>query len=484
MASSSLFSALPPEVVGRIISQVDPITLIALSETSTWLRDLIRPTRHDYVRRLLALELLPEHGGIVPLFRARDNKITPPPGTTVWRNNKYACCGCMQLLPHMMFDNHAILRLRYRKPPPGSVEAEKCLVTDWEPLEPSARWRRIQSQADRERQEQRKWRIQYHRAVTGPFIPDTANPFGRPDYRLADAVAEEAEKYLCGTSRQKRRCLDCKRQPGRPPLRNGSNATFPVDAVPLAISRQLYFVDKCSYFFPGLFESVPLDMTPKLIRVVHRPNAKDFPITLRTARCPSCGSWQEQGAFRCWDTYDARLGRDTLCNHCEARKDPASHAKILSQGVVEMIEDALEFVVGNLIFGWERVEADFNRPDVPGEPPLLAPYQSVREEILGGLNWIVKDGRKCEIVFKEFDLPHLRRRMQRYKDFIYNELDRSIRAEIMQSWHRLWVEEYDLLESRYRWLKRCITWVEDHPNLVLDYIFEQDPHLVWPVPRP
>ncbi|GAB1315335.1 hypothetical protein MFIFM68171_05545 [Madurella fahalii] len=484
MAPFNPFSTLPPEIFGCIIVQLDPITLIALSETTAWLRDLIKPTRHDYVRRLLALELLPEHGGIVPLFRARDNKITPPPGTIVWTNNKYACCGCMRLLPHKMFDNHAILRLRYRKPPPGSVEAEKGLVTDWEPLEPSTRWRRIQSQVDRERKEQEKWRMQYHRAVTGTFIPNTAHPFGRLDYGPADAAAEEAEKYLCGTSRQKRRCLDCKRRTGSLPLRHGSNETSSAGAIPLVVSRQLYFVDKCAYFFPGLFESVPRDKTPKLIRVVHRPNAKDFPITLRVARCPSCSSWQEQGAFRCWNTYDARLDCGVLCNHCEARRNPASLAKTLSESVIAMLKDALEFVVGNLIFGWGRLDADFNRPYVPGGPPLLKAYRHVGEEILGGLKWIVKDGRKCEIVFEESYLPHLRRRMQCYKEFIYNILDRPTRAEIMQSWHRLWVEEYDLLESRYRWLKRCITQIKDHPNLVLEYILGQDPHLVWPVPRP
>ncbi|KAK1835315.1 hypothetical protein QBC39DRAFT_430916 [Podospora conica] len=63
--------SMPFEVLCAIVLLLDPISLIAASQTSRALRTFINPTRHDFIQRLLALKLLPESGGIVPLLRRR-----------------------------------------------------------------------------------------------------------------------------------------------------------------------------------------------------------------------------------------------------------------------------------------------------------------------------------------------------------------------------------------------------------------------------
>ncbi|KAK4184228.1 hypothetical protein QBC35DRAFT_455524, partial [Podospora australis] len=52
----------PAEILYRTIMQLDPDSLINLSQTSKYYRDTIRPTKHDFERRLLYLELQPEIG--------------------------------------------------------------------------------------------------------------------------------------------------------------------------------------------------------------------------------------------------------------------------------------------------------------------------------------------------------------------------------------------------------------------------------------
>jgi hypothetical protein len=98
-----LFPSLPTEILCAIIRLVDPIGLISLSQASCAFRALIQPSQNDFVQRLLALELDPALGGIVR-FRSRDNNLTPPwDDAEAWKAIRFACVGCMKLLPHTVF---------------------------------------------------------------------------------------------------------------------------------------------------------------------------------------------------------------------------------------------------------------------------------------------------------------------------------------------------------------------------------------------
>ncbi|KAJ4288792.1 hypothetical protein N0V88_007328 [Collariella sp. IMI 366227] len=275
---------LPIEVLQQIASSLDPLALIAVAQTCRTWRTLINPLPHDFVRRLLALELLPEHGGLVPRWDEIDSKVTPPFDSEEWNTTRYACCGCMKLQTHMMFDNHALLRRHVRKPPPGSIEHETSAVTDWEPLEPGIRLRRIHERASWIRQEGKA----LIKSIVDSHVPPA--PFARESRAHQEEIARVVEQFLAGNARHKRRT-----------------------------------------------------------------------------------------------------------------------------------------------FG---------------------------EELLDGLKWVHS---KQSIDFGEEDFPDLRRRVHRYRQFIYNEVDATTRGRALQSWFKMWVEDYDLYEAKYHWLKQQIAF-SDHAN--------------------
>lgn len=462
---------IPLEILQQIVCQLDPISLIALSQASKPWRALINPLRHDHIQRMLALELLPEHGGIVPLFDEQTAKLVPSWGSKEWKSNKYACCGCMKLRSHMMFSNSAILRRPYRKPPPGSVEAAKAAITDWEPLEPSARWRRIQERAAREQEVRAKW------ARAAEPQPDPTNPWLRVprDKETEAAIA----KYLVGTARQKRRCIDCELRLGNWSLLNKPPITT---KVPVVKSRQLRFSAYWDRHFPGLVESLDPNQTPKQWRW-YRGSSVSMYCTLYIIRCPSCSTWQELSAFREWYLFykgfrfPVQISDRLLCNRCHlaTHQDPDLLARELSDGALGMLRHDREQTLSRLAFGWRLISRDF---DAQSSDSPLAKHKAVGAEILDGLKWA--HGRKNRIIVGESDLPDLRRRFERYKDFIQNEVDPGTRSGLLQSWFGHWVEDYDLIENKYHWLGQQIARLESDPNLVLNYVLERDPYRVSP----
>lgn len=248
--------SMPVEVLCAIFVLLHPISLIATSQTSRTLRTIIDPTHHDFVQRLLALELLPESGGIVPRFRSRDSTIAPPTSSPEWRRNKYACSLCLKLRSHMFFDNHSILRLRLRKPPPGSREATK--LTTWEPLElrdPATRHKRARQRAAADKDRLAPERAAYHQYSTGVGFPSLArDPLRRNsdfDYGPADESADELEKALCGTERHKRAYNPCRHlrgdwsHPGR---------TLGRPDAPIVKSRRVSRHHVLERHFPGLLD--------------------------------------------------------------------------------------------------------------------------------------------------------------------------------------------------------------------------------------
>lgn len=185
---------LAPEILCLIVTTLDPISLISLSQSSRGFRSFIQPTRAHFVQRLLSLELLPENNGryrSVPLFRGRDSTMHPDDSDVqAWEGIRYACAGCLKLRSHMHFDNHSILRLGLRKPPPGSTEATK--LTDWEPYndhfeDPGEKWQRIQQRKEEARERDKLWRREYHNAIQAPSESDTPELKALLDHEAAEA---------------------------------------------------------------------------------------------------------------------------------------------------------------------------------------------------------------------------------------------------------------------------------------------------------
>ncbi|KAK0622828.1 hypothetical protein B0T14DRAFT_564243 [Immersiella caudata] len=239
-------------------------SLISLSQSSRWFRTLIQPSRENFVRRLLALELLPEE-------------------SPEWRANKHACLSCMKLRNHMCFDNGSILSLRMRKPLPGSREAARLEETDWQSFNRGERQKRERKRAAQERQSLNMEREGYH------FYCNAG-------YRLTDAFENQAllaELRISGTERYKRTCIECK-------LARSSLQTA------VFKSREVPFTDALERHFPGLgdflHEHTPetglaLLSRPLLLIESERQDRTHMPCLLYTAFCGACQRWYKLAGF-------------------------------------------------------------------------------------------------------------------------------------------------------------------------------------------
>ena len=474
-------STLPAELLCLVVGFLDPISLIALSQTSRFFRHFISPTHTHFSRRLLALELLPEHGGIVPLFRGRDNRLSPPWDDPQWQRNRYACCGCLKLLPHTRFDNHSILRMPLRKPPPGSRETENMKLACWEPRvqgNAAARRKRMQAPSPEEQERVNQAKLQYHLAATGRLAP--AIRFDVVNMGPIDTIAEEAEKLLCGVARHRRRCNECRR-------RHGGYAGQPFYralVVPIIKSRQLEFPDALSRSFPGLLDPVAPRDLPRLFRHT-RPGRKGDHYNLYAACCPSCLTWLEIAAFSFYNPIPPYFlglshefgpsGWPTLCYLCLLKRlGRDNFGKKLAKNAILLTDRAISDAEGRLAHGFRLLRQDFFTPN-----GKLRAHRTVGDEILSGLEWKLEHPSYNQfraIAFAQCDKADLRRRVQRFREFINNEVAAEVRAEIMSSWFLCWAEDYELNEAYHQRLVRALDTMRSDPYYVLDYVLKQNPY--------
>ncbi|KAJ7260175.1 hypothetical protein C8J57DRAFT_1184747 [Mycena rebaudengoi] len=456
--------SLPTEILCTIIRLVDPIGLISLSQSSRALRALIQPSRDDFVQRLLALELDPALGGIV-CFRSRDNNLTPPwDDAEVWKAIRFACVGCMKLLPHTRFSNQNLLQLRRRKPPPGSREANR--ITDWEPLadgDAKARGLRLQKRMRSEQEDRAAMRFELERSSAAEVL-------------TVDKRDAWAEAVLGGVHRTRRRCNECRFRRGefaRPTRANAGTA-----AVPVLKSRRLEFTNALDRYFPGLLPRIPLEMVPLLFRV-QKDDVRMEPFTLYHARCPGCAVWQELGAFRVGLPYahatpslmleersQQLQGEDVfatlLCNRClYARHGRARLGEELAAFAATLLDAVYERTEYQLRFGWRTLE------DMRFSP--------VFQEIIADLPWV--EGQKT-LDFDRCDPDDLRRIIVRLRVLVETEMTEEKRKEFLRNpWFRLWLEDYEKNEMWDAMLKEVRS-ICARPNALVDFVLEKDPYRV------
>ncbi|KAJ4353097.1 hypothetical protein N0V85_009605, partial [Neurospora sp. IMI 360204] len=393
----------PLDILLIILGYVDPISLINLAQTCQALRATIRPTRANLLQRLLALELIPEYGGIVPLIRSRTIQVSPPMDSKDWQSNKYACGGCLKLLPHTRFDNHNILRLDLRKPPPGSKEANR--LADWWYLDgwdDGVRARIIQHRVYiRVRDELESLtdvRRRHHEAThPGEEMP---HPNGVNQFLWAadeeadtlaakDRIASDAELLICGLRRHNRRCIECRflrgdwlqyhrhhLNPWRVNRREG------VSPLPMSTGRMMDFYNLFDRCFPTLFHPVPrAEMGRRFYQLGNQQN-KAYPSIMRIIRCGGCAKWHEASQFRLsvdaykavhflvreidrYSVQDAELGelREPRCNRCFLREHGmAAFRRHLIAFARSLMLDALDRARFQVLFGWGKLRDDFRLP--------------------------------------------------------------------------------------------------------------------------
>ncbi|KAM7187773.1 hypothetical protein V8F20_010830 [Naviculisporaceae sp. PSN 640] len=505
-------TTLPPELLYPIIQGLDPASLISLSQANKFFRWFINPQRTHFVQRLLALELLPEHGGLVPSFHARENKIIPWTDDPAWDTNRYACPGCLRLLTHRMFDNHSILGLALRKPPPGSEEATR--LTDWEPLgDEAARWKRIQAHNNSERQRLLRFRSQYTTAtrsdgdgVHNNFLAESDDEDSDED----DRQAEEAEKVLCGRSRHRRLCLECKRSRGVYARRTRCNVG--TSDVPIILTRQVHAPDEISLFFPRSLHGVPEPPRPRVMRVL-RPGCTVALVTPVVVFCPGCSTWQDMLAFRkhsltilhlpadptsYWnrdpeDSVKAHYSR-LRCNHCLA-SDLGIEAlgKELLQLFGNLADRSLSEAQGRLIWGWQNFIGEFFQSPSSSHGLLNQDeYRDARDRIFGPKRKaaMLRCQKLCDTAYgpakqgtrkiHTFDAPareaakELSRLLNDLRKFLRDEVKPAHRAEVTDSWQGAWLEDYEDHEQIVWYTHHILASVRNNPQRLVDYALHPD----------
>ncbi|KAJ6526761.1 hypothetical protein B0H19DRAFT_1243471 [Mycena capillaripes] len=477
---SLLFSSLPTELLCAIVRVLDPIGLISLSQSSRAFRALIQPSQEDFIQRLLALELDPHLGGIVR-FRSSDNNLTPPwDDAEAWKTIRFACVGCMKLLPHTRFSNQNLLQLRRRKPPPGSREADR--ITNWEPLaggDAKARGLRIQERARREKEDRAAVRFELERSTEAGAG--------------ADELDACSEAVLGGVHRIRRRCNECRFQRGdftRPTRVNAGTV-----AVPILKSRRLEFPSALERYFPGLLPQMPLEMTPLLFRIWNDEVRTEL-FTLYHVRCPGCAVWQELGAFRVGLPYAHATPRlmleerrrqllggedvfDTLlCNRCVLAQH--GHARLgeeLTAFATMLVDGVHERAEYQLRFGWRLLEETLR---FPRRKKNRYPFSAGFREIIAGLPWVAAKNmghKQKTLEFHRCDPDDLRRRIVRLRVLVETELTGEKRTEFLSnSWFRWWLEDYEKNERLVAMLEEVRS--VNGPDVLVDFVLEKYPYRV------
>ncbi|CAG9956469.1 unnamed protein product [Clonostachys rosea f. rosea IK726] len=377
--------SLPVELQCLSISFLDPATLVSLSQADTYFRRLIQPGRHEIVQRLLQLECTEEHGGglsqldfssWIQFASMRDRCI---------KSDRWACTGCLRLLPHTSFDNHSLMRLGYRKPAAGSRAADPS--TDWG----AAR---------------KRWGRRFHQ----PKDDASEQP-------LQDGDADER----WGSKRHLRKCNECRFQNQELGKANSRERGTP--AVPIQPSRGLAFASSRDRFFPGLAEHVGLGPLSEVVADGSSRSKQFWPT--RMIRCPGCAEWQEMRSFRlgtknsrwvpiyaneepdfcAWNWDDTKLTRSVMdglrCNSCFVDEHGVDAlARVLSGWAKKLMRSEVSSAEFALFSGWETVRSNLkhipldyqaqfegilrkHEPSIPGpiNPKTLPVYKSAHDEL-------------------------------------------------------------------------------------------------------
>ncbi|KAJ6015260.1 hypothetical protein N7540_009851 [Penicillium herquei] len=527
-STAPTFSTLPVEMQIAIFQCLDPIALISFSQTNQYFRHLISPQRCHYVERLLALEC--REDGVIPIFRARDNQLIPDWNTPEWESMRWACCSCLRLLPHGSFDNHSLLRLRYRKPIPGSPAANH--VTSWG-INPLSRGMTKEQRA-KKMSDEKVLRRRYGTAVT--------RNWGRTRLRLMDRVGEEQYRKLfedlqnmdwpvfqemsfeeyrelnheeedkimddearvielehCGSKRGLRKCNECRFKRGElKPRGTGTSKRGGTAKVPIVASRRVPVASAFDRFFPGFSAGLGTKRPPHDMPVfaVYRENAHERWWTMYMVRCPGCGQWQElrnfrfghyyshwqpaNGHHRAFDTHEIQLWEEATitdefinslrCNQCflnENGRNALFHELLRWFGSVHLRHRA--HVQSNMCSGW-----NWEWRQASGCP---AEYQQELLQIITPPYRICQRIEDCESESKRnedylslSDIAVFRQHFDQLIEF-YESTEGMPPHDWSKGsdWINYWLREYDVLESHYYLVHAVQTKLEEKPEALIEW---------------
>ncbi|CAH0045195.1 unnamed protein product [Clonostachys solani] len=491
-------SLFPGEIHNNIVRLLGPVDLISLSQTDRYFRQLISPGKKELAERLLVIECLEEHGGGTSLFFT-----TPEDHTHVhetlgpWEANRWACPGCLKLLPHHRFDNKSLLCLETRKPAPGTPAAD--IASSWVPTQ------HRESPAQEARRTGRQVYDYYTRDCSG---------------HESDPVTENER---CGFHRHLRRCIECQHQLGviggsnlprmGPLLQTNPNRPSRGWAkVSARTSRGVLLSSGFVRFWPKLdemLESKAPSITP--LRPKSMPWRREKKLwEMYMIRCGGCEEWKELRAFRIegsrldwlpvrinngipqWFPRDrategsrARLENrplgDLRCHHCFAREHGAlALGEILAIRFKMNIQPHMSELEYRLHSHYNAVkylaaegEAEKHRPaeDPSGDYDelvrLVRQGEEINTELSENLQWRLNQAHVDRLRNEAKEFKALWIRMRKSHPSLASKLGRDKNFVS-------WVNDFKNSEVEWKWLKDCESKVLANPTLLLKYALNQD----------
>ena len=450
--------SLPIDIQVIILPLLNSTSLIALSQTDRHFRQLIDPQRKHFVNRLLELECRPEYGGEVTINEHA--KIIVPSGTV-----SYACTHCLKIIPHACFDNHALLRLRFRKPPAESRASQQ--LCGW--MSGDAKAQGLKRQADLRNDTLENWIWQNSSSgFTGSKL---------------------LELYKIGSTRSRRLCIECKfitgfwsRNAGiRSETWRGKhrNSNVGTAEVPVVKGRQRRCHDSTERYFWGLFPIAADTMYPWRWKIYREENCDWW--TLWAIRCPGCGIWHERADFRKGNGYGVKATpadpdswrqpgwdgphfEEWRCNRCFVK----SHGK--------------EELGRQLLTLWQRLvdyEIQMFNLLLPVGWHALGQFQGAIKKKYSWAQIVQTDSGSSQLLSEiptveevaEMDREQRRHYYKILKRWLDNLEDpAAVLGDVMERpWFRRWSNEYEFLEKRIEDLNRYTDILEADPGILVDY---------------
>lgn len=517
-------STLPTEVQCAIFRLLDPISLIFISQTSSQLRKLIQPTRLHWVELLLALESREQFGGKIPVFCARNNQCEPHWTSPEWQSMRWACTGCLRLLPYNAFDNHYLLRLRYRKPIPGSPASR--LYTSWEPsrtgranktrkerkapLESTTEEKRIRKRYDiasthnykrrKDDQDPGERLASFQNCGMEMFTKMTLSEFvdlaPETEEFLFDQEATLIELVRCGYNRRMRTCNECRYQKRQ--LKPDQFGKCGTKKVPIVAGRRITLPNALDRYLPGIsnvFETERPANPP--VFVIWRQDTFHRVWTEWMVRCPGCEQWKESrklmlGSFWShwqptsptpeswyyddgfmnwdWTRVTESFLDDLRCGPCYVRERGRD---IFREGFMRFLRWILRVLSvdldGKIAYGWCHLIntsqwcPKSHKKEVRNllDGPRKALYRPASEEARDGL----------DLTHQEIAVFRLHRgQWMELRERLYLENKSDWMLE--EDWFSTWNLHYDIMEANWMWLKEIEAQVEEKSETLVDWALE------------
>ncbi|KAI5459517.1 hypothetical protein BGZ63DRAFT_489312 [Mariannaea sp. PMI_226] len=505
---------LPVELQCSIIKLLELDNFIAISQTNLHFRRLVNPQKRHFVERILVQECTPENGGFHPLFRSRDNLLSQEYSAEDWSKMRWACTSCMRLLHHQYFDNHMILKLRYRKPVPGSTIPG--IFSTWEP-DLRISFSAVQKQKEKLKTlngltEEMTLRRRYAICVNTPptqltfattqdcripgFEGLTTAQFNEMPLdvkqRLLDNSALEYELSRCGSKRHLRKCLECRYKIGQlKPRQDGSGGSF---RVPMVASRSIYLRSALDRCFPRIDDY--LKAKKPTFNVRPHPNggfvfSRIQLWTMFMFRCPGCTAWKEvrelgKGMYPAWRplVYDEKAQDPPIgyleymsesfmdklrCFACYAKENGRQKlVQVLLSRILDLINNHIE-----LVLRWIKDDWNFRYLEVSMVPEhylrelkqLQNPYPNFEED----KNMISTDAdfdmlRQCLTLWSD---TKDRMKLGGHGDWNWTMAD-------LDEFSAEWVSDVNDGEAAWKWLKACKAEIETNPDLLADWALNEE----------